>query len=232
MKDEVRKKQRDYTYDIDWTTLGGYLESLERRGVSPNVASFVGATTVRVHELGEADLDPSGAEIARMQDLVREAMREGALGVGSSLIYAPAYFAETAELEALARAAGESGGGYISHIRNESYRLEQAIDEFLQITRAGGGMARSITSRPRARRTGRAWRRRSRRSSGHAAPGCRCRPTCIPTSPAPPVLMQRCHSGCRREAWTPGLSGSRIPRSGHASSSRCATRRRARRTCF
>ena len=139
MKDEVRKKQRDYTYDIDWTTLGGYLESLERRGVSPNVASFVGATTVRVHELGEADRDPSGAELARMQDLVREAMREGALGVGSSLIYAPAYFAETAELEALARAAGESGGGYISHIRNESYRLEQAIDEFLQITRAGGG---------------------------------------------------------------------------------------------
>jgi N-acyl-D-amino-acid deacylase len=94
---------------------------------------------VRVHELGEVDRDPSGAELARMQDLVREAMREGALGVGSSLIYAPAYFAETAELEALARAAGESGGGYISHIRNESYRLEQAIDEFLQITRAGGG---------------------------------------------------------------------------------------------
>ena len=139
MKDELRKKQRDYTYDIDWTTLGGYLESLERRGVSPNVASFVGATTVRVHELGEADRDPSGAELARMQDLVREAMREGALGVGSSLIYAPAYFAETAELEALARAAGESGGGYISHIRNESYGIERAIDEFLQITRAGGG---------------------------------------------------------------------------------------------
>jgi len=139
MKDELRKRQRDYTYDIDWTTLGGYLESLERRGVSPNVASFVGATTVRIHELGEGDRDPTAAELARMQDLVREAMREGALGVGSSLIYAPAYFAETAELEALARAAGESGGGYISHVRNESYALEQAIDEFLRITRTGGG---------------------------------------------------------------------------------------------
>jgi len=139
MKDELRKLQRDYTYDIDWTTLGGYLESLERRGVSPNVASFVGATTVRIHELGEGDRDPNAAELARMQELVREAMREGALGVGSSLIYAPAYFAETAELEALARAAGERGGGYISHIRNESYALEQAIDEFLRITRTGGG---------------------------------------------------------------------------------------------
>ena len=139
MKADLRKRQRDYTYDIDWTTLGGYLESLERRGVSPNVASFVGATTVRIHELGEIDRDPSEAELARMQGLVREAMREGALGVGSSLIYAPAYFADTAELMALARAAGETGGGYVSHIRNESYGLEQAIDEFLQITRAGGG---------------------------------------------------------------------------------------------
>jgi N-acyl-D-amino-acid deacylase len=99
----------------------------------------VGATTVRIHELGEIDRDPSAAELARMQDLVREAMREGALGVGSSLIYAPAYFADTAELMALARAAGEIGGGYVSHIRNESYALDQAIDEFLQITRAGGG---------------------------------------------------------------------------------------------
>ena len=120
MKADLRKQQRDYTYDIDWTTLGGYLESLERRGVSPNVASFVGATTVRIHELGEIDRDPSEAELARMQELVREAMREGALGLGSSLIYAPAYFADTAELIALARAAGETGGGYVSHIRNES----------------------------------------------------------------------------------------------------------------
>jgi N-acyl-D-aspartate/D-glutamate deacylase len=139
MKADLRKRQRDFTYDIDWTTLGGYLESLERRGVSPNVASFVGATTVRIHELGEEDRDPDAAQLARMQELVREAMREGALGVGSSLIYAPAYFADTAELAALARAAGESGGGYVSHIRNESYALEAAIDEFLEITRAGGG---------------------------------------------------------------------------------------------
>lgn len=139
MKDEVRKRQRDYTFEIDWTTLGEYLESMVRRGVSPNVASFVGATTVRVHELGEGDRDPTPEELARMQDLVRHAMREGALGVGSSLIYAPAFFAETPELIALAQAAAESGGGYISHVRNESYRLEQAIDELIEITKAAGG---------------------------------------------------------------------------------------------
>jgi len=139
MKADIRRRQRDYTYDIDWTSLGEYLESLERRGVSSNVASFVGATTVRMHVLGEDDRDPTPEQLARMQDLVREAMREGALGVGSSLIYAPAFFAETPELIALARAAAESGGGYISHVRNESYRLVEAIDELVEIARAAGG---------------------------------------------------------------------------------------------
>jgi N-acyl-D-amino-acid deacylase len=89
--------------------------------------------------LGEDDREPTPAELAQMQDLVRQAMREGALGVGSSLIYAPAFFAETPELIALASAAAESGGGYVSHVRNESYRLEQAIDELIEITRAAGG---------------------------------------------------------------------------------------------
>jgi N-acyl-D-amino-acid deacylase len=139
MKEEIRKQQRDYTFEIDWTTLGEYLESMVRRGVSPNVASFVGATTVRVHELGQGDRDPTPEELSRMQDLVRHAMREGALGVGSSLIYAPAFFAETPELIALAQAAAESGGGYVSHVRNESYALEQAIDELIEITKSAGG---------------------------------------------------------------------------------------------
>ena len=141
MKAEIRKKQRDYTYDIDWTTLGEYLESLERRGVSPNVASFVGATTVRVHVLGEEDRDPTAAELERMRELVRAAMREGALGVGSSLIYAPAFFAETGELVALARAAAEYGGGYVSHIRNESHAIGEALDELIAICRASGERA-------------------------------------------------------------------------------------------
>jgi N-acyl-D-amino-acid deacylase len=139
MKADILAHQGDIRFDIDWTTLGQYLDSLVRRGISPNVASFVGATTVRVHVLGEDDRDPTPAELAQMQDLVRQSMREGALGVGSSLIYAPAFFAETPELVALASAAAESGGGYISHVRNESYRLEQAVDELIEITRAAGG---------------------------------------------------------------------------------------------
>jgi len=139
MKADILKHQGDIKFEIDWTTLGEFLDSLVRRGVSPNVASFVGATSVRMVVLGEDDRDPTPAELAQMQDLVRAAMREGALGVGSSLIYAPAYFAETPELIALAKAAAEAGGGYISHVRNESYRLEAAIDELIEITRAAGG---------------------------------------------------------------------------------------------
>ncbi|MGI9245651.1 MAG: N-acyl-D-amino-acid deacylase family protein, partial [Steroidobacteraceae bacterium] len=101
-------------------------------------ASFVGATTVRDYVLGEGDVDPTPQQLVRMQDLVREAMREGALGVGSSLIYAPAFFAETPELVALVRAAGEYGGGYVSHVRNESSRLPEAIGELIEIARLAG----------------------------------------------------------------------------------------------
>ena len=138
MKADILRQQSDYHFDIDWTSLGEYLESLQRRGISQNVASFVGATTVRVHELGQGDRDPTAEDLARMQELVRQAMREGALGVGSSLIYAPAFFAETPELLALVRAAAEFGGGYVSHVRNESYGLTQAIDELVGIVRQTG----------------------------------------------------------------------------------------------
>ncbi|MGH8443173.1 MAG: N-acyl-D-amino-acid deacylase family protein, partial [Nevskiaceae bacterium] len=138
MKKEALEQQGDIKYAITWTTLGEYLDQLVARGVSPNVASFVGATTVRIHELGNADRAPTPEELARMQELVREAMREGALGVGSSLIYAPATFARTGELVALARAAGESGGAYISHIRSEGNRFLEALEELIAITRAAG----------------------------------------------------------------------------------------------
>jgi len=141
MKREARKRQGDIKYAIEWTTLGEYLEFLERRGITPNVASFVGATTVRIHELGEADIQPDEAQLVRMQDLVRAAMREGALGVGSSLIYPPAFFAGTGELIALSQAAAESGGGYISHMRSEANRLLEAIDETISIGRATGQRA-------------------------------------------------------------------------------------------
>ncbi|HEY8165423.1 MAG TPA: D-aminoacylase [Gemmatimonadaceae bacterium] len=138
MKRESVEQQADIKYAIEWTTLGEYLDYLVKRGISPNVASFVGATTVRVHELGYADRPPTPEELARMQALVRQAMEEGALGVGSSLIYAPAFYAKTDELIALAKAAAPYGGSYISHMRSEGARLLEAVDELLRIGREGG----------------------------------------------------------------------------------------------
>ena len=136
MKANALKRQSDIKYPIEWTTLGEYLDYLVRRGITPNVASFVGATTVRVHELGEGDVQPDAAQFARMQDVVRSAMREGALGVGASLIYPPAFYAKSDELVALAKAAAESGGGYVAHMRSEANKLLEAIDETLAIGRA------------------------------------------------------------------------------------------------
>ena len=138
MRREVMERQGDLKYEVDWTTLGEGLERLERRGVSCNIASFVGAATVRIHELGYEDRRPAPDELERMRALVRGSMREGALGVGSSLIYTPATFADTDELVALAHAAAESGGMYISHIRNEGDRLLEAVDELIEIARRAG----------------------------------------------------------------------------------------------
>jgi N-acyl-D-amino-acid deacylase len=134
-RQRMLEEQGDIRFDVPWTTLGEYLEHLEERGVSPNVASFVGATTVRIHELGEDDRAPSGAELDRMRALVRHAMEEGALGLGSSLIYAPAFYAKTPELVALAAEAGRHGGIYISHIRSEGNALLEAVDELISIAR-------------------------------------------------------------------------------------------------
>lgn len=138
MKAEFKERQGDAKFDIEWTTLGEYLEYLEKRGVSPNVASFVGATSVRIHEVGYDNRAATAEELARMQDLVRAAMREGAMGVGSSLIYAPANFASTEELTSLVAAAAEFGGMYISHIRSESGKFLEAIDEIIGISKATG----------------------------------------------------------------------------------------------
>jgi N-acyl-D-amino-acid deacylase len=129
-------QQGDLAHPLDWTTLGEGLDVLARRGVSPNVASFVGAATIREHELGYVNRPPTPEELARMQDLVRAAMREGALGVGSALIYAPGTYAKTDELIALVRAAGEYGGAYISHMRSEGDRLLESLDELIAIARA------------------------------------------------------------------------------------------------
>jgi N-acyl-D-amino-acid deacylase len=135
------KRQGDIKYPIQWTSLAQYLDWLTKRGISPNVASFVGATTVRVHELGEKDVDPTPAQLDRMRALVRQAMKDGALGVGSSLIYAPATYAETPELTALVTEAGKCGGMYISHMRSEGNKLLEAVDELIQISRDSGAPA-------------------------------------------------------------------------------------------
>jgi N-acyl-D-amino-acid deacylase len=138
---DALSQQVDVKHPIPWRTLGGYFAFLEKRGIAPNVASFVGATSVRTYVLGEDDVDPTPAQLAQMQQLVRQAMNEGAMGVGSSLIYAPATFAETPELVALATASAQCGGMYISHMRNESDHVLDAVDELITIARASGGPA-------------------------------------------------------------------------------------------
>jgi N-acyl-D-amino-acid deacylase len=138
MKDEVMRLNADIEYDIEWSTLGEYLQHLEDRGVSANVASFVGATTVRIHVIGYEDRAPSKEELAQMEALVAAAMEEGALGVGSSLIYAPAFYSSTEELIALCRVAASYGGRYISHIRSEGAQLLEAVEELITIARDAG----------------------------------------------------------------------------------------------
>ena len=124
--------------EVPWTTLGDYLEFLGTKGISTNVASFLGATTTRIHELGYADRAPNEEELERMRQLVHTAMREGAMGIGSSLIYAPAFYAKTDELVAISSVAAEYGGMYISHMRSEGNRLLEAVEELIGISRAAG----------------------------------------------------------------------------------------------
>lgn len=135
MKVLMKKEQGNVKYDIAWTTLGEYLEYLERKGISTNVASFLGATTVRIHTLGYDDRPPTPDELDRMKSLVRQGMEEGALGIGSSLIYAPAFYAKTDELVELCKVAAGYGGMYISHMRSEGNQLLEAVDEFISIAR-------------------------------------------------------------------------------------------------
>jgi N-acyl-D-amino-acid deacylase len=138
MKSDLQAEMQrnpDWKYEIDWTTLDEYLQSLQRRGITPNVASFIGATSVRIHELGYANRLPDPEELERMKALVRQAMEDGALGVGSSLIYAPANYSSTEELIELCKVAGEYGGMYITHMRSEGNNIFGAVDETIRIAR-------------------------------------------------------------------------------------------------
>ena len=138
MKQEMKASQGDIKYDIEWTTLGEYLEYLERKGVSTNIASFVGTSTLRIHVVGYDDRPPTAAEMDSMKLLVRQAMEEGAVGVASALEYIPASFASTEELAELCRVAAEYDGMYISHIRNEDETFLESIDDFLRVPHETG----------------------------------------------------------------------------------------------
>ncbi|MBL0940851.1 MAG: D-aminoacylase [Gemmatimonadaceae bacterium] len=141
LKADMLARQGAIRYPITWRTLRGYQDSLVAKGISTNIASFVGATTVRINHVGWNDREPTPTELQAMQAEVRQAMEDGALGVGSSLIYAPAFYAKTPELIALMQAAAPYGGMYISHMRSEGARFEQAVDELITIAKASGARA-------------------------------------------------------------------------------------------
>ena len=141
MKADLAAQQVDLKYPVEWTTLGEYLALLEKKGVSMNVASLIGAATARMNLLASEDKDPTPDELSAMQELVRQAMEEGALGVGSSLIYVPGSFAETDELVALASTAARCGGIYMTHMRSEGHALVEAVDETIDIARRSGAPA-------------------------------------------------------------------------------------------
>jgi N-acyl-D-amino-acid deacylase len=135
------EREGDLKYPVSWTTLGQYLEHLQARGIAPNVASFVGEGEIRVNVLGEADVDPTPAQLGAMRVLVRQAMEQGALGVTTALIYAPMNYAKTPELIAMAEESARCGGIYTSHMRSEGDHIEQAVQETIDIARASGAPA-------------------------------------------------------------------------------------------
>jgi N-acyl-D-amino-acid deacylase len=135
LRERMKREQTDIKYEIEWRTLSEYLYFLERRGVSQNVASFIGASTVREYVLGRGDRKPTPAELDQMRRLVEAEMRDGALGIASALEYAPAYYADTEELIELCKVAARYQGKYISHMRSEGRRLLEGIDEVIRISR-------------------------------------------------------------------------------------------------
>ncbi len=138
IKQRMLEEQDDYRFDIEWSTLYEYLQYLEKRGISQNAASFIGATTVREYAVGLEDKPPTPEQLELMRELVRREMEAGALGIGSSLIYAPAFYAKTEELIELCKVAAQYQGKYISHMRSEEGRLIEAVEELIRISREAG----------------------------------------------------------------------------------------------
>ena len=204
MKKLRRESQGDVQYDIAWTTLAEYLAYLEKKGVAQNVASYIGAATLREHVVGLGDRPATPAELERMRALVRQEMEAGALGIGSSLIYAPAIYASTEELIELCKAAAPYQGKYISHMRSEGDRMLESVDELIRIAREAkvpaeiyhlkaGGTANwpkmdGVIAQGRGRAAPRAW----------PSP-----PTCTPTPRAPPASTPASRPGRATAAPTP-----------------------------
>jgi N-acyl-D-amino-acid deacylase len=135
VREHMLREQVDIKYDIQWNTLAEYLQYLEKHGVSCNVASFIGATTIREYVIGFEDKAPTPEQLEQMRELVRQEMEAGALGIGTSLIYPPAFYAKTDELIELCKVAAKYQGKYISHMRSEGSRLLEALDELIRISR-------------------------------------------------------------------------------------------------
>ena len=219
MKDELDRRGLAnplVEYEIEWRTLGEFLGWLERRGISANVASFVGASTVRIHELGYEARPPTEDELDRMCGLVREAMAEGALGVASALIYPPATSSTTEELVALASAAAEFGGSYASHIRGEGAALLGSIAELIEIAGRSGARAEiyhlKATGRPNWPKLGRAI------EIVEAAPrACPSRPTSTRTTTRARGSTRASRRGRMRAGSTRSSNGCGTPTSGRGS---------------
>ena len=171
MKERMRSQQGDIKYEIKWNTLAEYLRYLEQRGISCNVASFIGATTIREYVIGLEDKQPTPEQLEQMRQLVRQEMEAGALGIGTSLIYPPAFYAKTEELIELCKVAAKYQGKYISHMRSEGNRLLEAIDELIRISKEAGIPAEiyhiKAAGQPNWGKRTRCWRR----SKTRAKPG-------------------------------------------------------------
>ncbi len=138
LKTNMINNQAEINYKVSWNTLGEYLQFLEDKGVATNVASFIGATTLRINAVGYEDRAPNAEEMNLMKELVHQGMKEGAMGIGSSLIYAPAFYSSTDELIELCKVAAQYDGMYISHMRSEGNRLIESVDELMTIAHEAG----------------------------------------------------------------------------------------------
>jgi hypothetical protein len=200
MRRERRERQGDIRYAIDWTTLDEGLRSLVRRGVACNVASFVGATSLRIHELGHADRPPTAAELDRMRGLLREAMQDGALGVGSALGYAPACFAATDELVALAEVAPSTAACTSPICAARAAGSWRRSTSCWRSRAVRARRPRSGTSRRRGRPTGTGWTRPSSGSRPRAPGDSASPPTCTPIARRRPAWTRPCPAGSRKLA--------------------------------